>query len=125
MVKRDGCLCLYETRADYEADALTWKMRRDRGVKTEMVDRHEIRQLEPDVAPIFEMAVLMPEWNWVLDPHKIVAGVADYAAGRGLKSWRGKAVGVRMGARGIEAVVTDTGVATGPGTVGGATLIAL
>ena len=110
MVKRDGCLCLYETRADYEADALTWKMRRDRGVKTEMVDRHEIRQLEPDVAPIFEMAVLMPEWNWVLDPHKIVAGVADYATGRGLKSWRGKAVGVRMGAGGIEAVVTDTGV---------------
>ena len=110
LVKRDGCLRLYESKADYEAEAGEWKLRRDRGIRVEVIDRAEIRQLEPSVAPIFEMAVLMPEWNWVLDPHRIVAGVADYALGRGLKSWRGKAVGIRRGAGGVDGVVTDTGV---------------
>lgn len=110
LVKRDGCLRLYESKADYEAEASEWKLRRDRGIRVEVIDRAEIRQLEPSVAPIFEMAVLMPEWNWVLDPHRIVTGVADYALGRGLKSWRGKAVGIRRGAGGVDGVVTDTGV---------------
>ena len=110
LVKRDGCLRLYESKADYEAEAGEWKLRRDRGIRVEVIDRAEIRQLEPSVAPIFEMAVLMPEWNWVLDPHRIVTGVADYALGRGLKSWRGKAVGIRRGAGGVDGVVTDTGV---------------
>ncbi|MBM3547511.1 MAG: FAD-binding oxidoreductase [Alphaproteobacteria bacterium] len=110
LVKRDGCLRLYESRADYEADEPEWKLKRDRGVRIEMIDRHEIRQLEPDLAPIYEMAVFTPEWNFVTDPYRIVTGVADYATGRGLKLWRGKAVGVRTGADGIEAVITDTGV---------------
>jgi D-amino-acid dehydrogenase len=110
LVRHNGCLALYESRADYEADAASWRIRRDRGVRCEVVDRHEIRQLEPALAPIYEMAVMMPEWGSVTDPHRIVAGVADYATGRGLKSWRGKAVDIRIGAAGIEAVITDTGV---------------
>jgi D-amino-acid dehydrogenase len=110
LVKRDGNLCLYETRAEYEAEAESWRIRRDRGVRVEVIDRHEIRQLEPDVAPIFEMGVLLPEWTRVLDPHRIVTGVADYATERGLRTWRGKAVAARLGASGVEAIVTDTGV---------------
>ena len=109
-VKRNGCLRLYESKAEYEADLPEWNLKRSRGVRLETIDRHEIRQLEPDVAPIYEMAVLIPDWSWVLDPHRIVTGVADYATGRGLKRWHGKAVGVRTGQAGIEAVVTDTGV---------------
>jgi len=110
LIKRDGCLRLYESRAAYEADEPEWKLKRDRGVRMEIIDRHEIRQLEPQVAPIYELGVLTPEWNWVLDPHRIVTGVADYATGRGLRSWRGKAVAARIGANGVEAIVTDTGV---------------
>jgi D-amino-acid dehydrogenase len=110
MVKRDGVLYLFESRAQYEALAPEWKLRRDRGIRIDVIDRHEIRQLEPAVAPIFEVAVHMPEWSRVLDPHRIVEGVADYARGRGLVIRRGKAIGARLGAKGVEAIITDMGV---------------
>jgi D-amino-acid dehydrogenase len=110
LIKRDGVLYLFETRAQYEAQAAEWKLRRDRGIRADVVDRHEIRQLEPAVAPTYEMAVHMPEWSRVLDPYRVVEGVADYARGRGLTIRRGKAIGARLGAKGVEAIMTDMGI---------------
>lgn len=110
LIKREGNLCLYETKAEYEDEAESWRLRRARGIRCEIVDRAELRQLEPDVAPIFEMGVLLPDWSWVLDPHEIVAGVSAYAGERGLRHKRGKAVGVQLGEGGVRGIVTDTGV---------------
>jgi D-amino-acid dehydrogenase len=109
LVRRDGCLALYESRADFEADAYAWTLRRDRGIETEIVDRHELRQMEPDLAPIFELGVLLPQWSRVLDPFKMVDGIAGLFRRLGGEIRQARVLGAELGPDGVRGLATDAG----------------
>jgi D-amino-acid dehydrogenase len=106
-VKVNGSLTLYRSEAGYKVDALSWKLRRDRGVETHELGPDEIRQLEPDVAPGFKKGVLMPDWGHVLDPKRIVTGLADRFAADGGEIIRQEIIGARVEAGRV--LVLETG----------------
>ncbi|MBI1778824.1 MAG: FAD-binding oxidoreductase [Proteobacteria bacterium] len=109
LLRRDGCLTLYETRAAYEAELYSWDLKRAHGVGLEIVGRDELRQMEPDIAPNYELAVYQPDWGRVLDPYKIVAGLARWFAGNGGTIAQARVTGAAIGEAGATALTTDAG----------------
>jgi D-amino-acid dehydrogenase len=93
-LKVNGALALYRDDSGYRADALSWQLRRERGVEIHSVGPDEIRQLEPDIGPGFARGVLMPDWGHVLDPERIVAGMAAHFTGDGGEIIRAEVTGL-------------------------------
>jgi D-amino-acid dehydrogenase len=108
-VKTNGALTLYRTEAGHRADVLSWKLRRDRGVETHELGPEEIRQLEPDVGPGFARGVLMPQWGHVLDPKRIVTGLADRFVGDGGRIFQAAVTGAKLEAGCVVALETEAG----------------
>ncbi|WP_430470663.1 NAD(P)/FAD-dependent oxidoreductase [Thalassospira lucentensis] len=73
--KKEGALAVYRTEASRRKDDYGIDLRRRNGVKIRDVSRSEIRDLEPDLAPIFAHGVMEEDWGRVLDPYKIVMGL--------------------------------------------------
>jgi D-amino-acid dehydrogenase len=108
-VKVNGALTLYRTEKGYRADALSWKLRSDRGVETHVLGAEEIRQLEPDVGPGFARGVLMPDWGHVLDPKRIVTGMAERFVADGGEIARAEVTGLRTEAGRVTVLETSAG----------------
>lgn len=108
-VKTNGALTLYRTEKGYRADALSWKLRRERGVEAHELGPEEIRQLEPDIGPGFTRGVLMPGWGHVLDPKRIVTGMAERFVADGGEIIRAEVNGVRIEAARVSALETSAG----------------
>ena len=106
----NGSLTLYRGRAAYRADALAWQLRRERGVDVQEIGPAEIRQLEPAVAPGgFAVGLLMPDWGHVLDPERIVTGIAARLVADGGTITRAEVTGVRTVDRRATALITTAG----------------
>src|SRR3546814_7539877 len=61
MIRRSGWVCVYETEAAFHGDRSKLDLQRRRGVRLEVLQPEELRQLEPGLAPIFKRAVFYPD----------------------------------------------------------------
>jgi D-amino-acid dehydrogenase len=68
LINQSGYIAVYETEAAFRADALAWQLRRARGVKVVDIDAAQIREHDPDLAPIYVRGVLLPEQGYVANP---------------------------------------------------------
>ena len=71
-----GQLFLYESEAELAGDSLGLAIRRDRGIKADVLTADELRQLEPALDHRFSHAVYMPEQAQCLNPHRLVTALA-------------------------------------------------
>lgn len=83
LVRADGGLWLYKDSAALDHDAPFWQGRKDSGLNFERLGEDELRQMEPAVAKDWKAAVLEPDWHFVRDPYKVVAGVAEVVRQKG------------------------------------------
>lgn len=82
---RTGSLVLYRDAAERDRDALEWQLKREHGVRLEMVDRAAIEELEPGVGPQMTAGVLQPDWAHVSDPADVVARLRRLLVERGVE----------------------------------------
>ena len=83
-VRPGGCINPYESEANLEADLPIWRMLQARGYRSERLGASELRQLEPALPARYTCAMFEPEFRRVLDPFRIVTGLADaFVAGGG------------------------------------------
>lgn len=83
-VRRRECLYLYSDRASFQAAEPSLQLRRELGVPFEVLDAGAIRQLEPNLAPIFERGVLFTgSWHFS-DPSGFLEALFRHLAPRGL-----------------------------------------
>jgi len=68
LINPSGYLAVYESEAAWQSDAYAWRLRRDRGVRLELLDAAGIRALDPDLAPRYPRGVLLPEQGHVANP---------------------------------------------------------
>ncbi len=109
LVARQGLLYVFPSRADFEAEAFAWRLRRDNGVRWLELGADELRQQEPSLDRRYTFGVLVEEGAHCLDPGAYVAGLAAYAQSLGLKRVRGNATGLRIEAGRLAAVRTSGG----------------
>ncbi|MDQ2705798.1 MAG: FAD-dependent oxidoreductase, partial [Pseudomonadota bacterium] len=58
LLRRKGCLYLYKTEAEYEAGEYGNRLRAQHGVKFTRLDAAQVRDLEPNVAPLYHAGIL-------------------------------------------------------------------
>ena len=83
LVRHDGGLWIYKDDAALQHDWRFWQGRKDKGLEFHRLGEDELRQVEPAVSRDFKAAVLEPDWHYVRNPYKIVAGLADLLRQRG------------------------------------------
>ncbi len=109
LVKRQGLLYVFPDRAAFEAEALSWELRRENGVRWIELDENELRQREPTVSRDYRFGVFVEEGGHCLDPGAYVAALVEAAVAQGATLKRAHATGFRIESKRLRAVLTDHG----------------
>ena len=109
LISRQGVLFAFPDRAAFEAEALSWRVRRDNGVKWLELDEDELRQREPALDRHYKFAVLVEENGQCRDPGAYVAALARHAAALGATIVQTGATGFRIEAGRLRAVTMRDG----------------
>jgi D-amino-acid dehydrogenase len=109
LITKQGVLFVFPDRAAFEAEALSWSVRRDNGVKWLELDEDELRQREPSLDRHYTFGLLVEENGQCRDPGAYVAALARHAASLGASIVQTGAIGFRMEAGRLRAVTTRGG----------------
>jgi D-amino-acid dehydrogenase len=107
LVSRTGLMYVFPSRADYEAEAESWKIRAEQGVTWLELDENELRQRVPELDRRYACGLLVEEGAHCLDPGAYVAALVALARKRGASVVRGKATGFARIGRRLRGVQTD------------------
>lgn len=108
LIKVHDHLYVYESEAAFQADAYQWEVRRKRWPRMEVVRGEAIRVLEPAVAPIYPVGVLLRDHGYTVDPGGLVKALAEHVARSGGRLLRGEVRAIDAG-DGRARLVTDDG----------------
>jgi len=77
LIRANGTLTVYESARSFQAAAGERENQRQRGFEVHELSGDELRQLEPDLAPIFPHAAFFPGGAHAIDPGALTAGLAE------------------------------------------------
>lgn len=109
LIEKNGQLFIYSDPKGVEGDAWGRELRSRQGVKIEILNEDELRQLAPALSRIFKRAVYLPEQGQCKNPGKLVEALAAHAVRNGAKITRARVRDFEMGPDGPTALLTDTG----------------
>ncbi len=109
LIKRVGQLHLYSTDEAFAGDARGREMRLRRGLKLDVLGAAAIRQMEPDLAPIFKHAVYFPDHGHCANPLALSEGLAAEIKHRGGEIVQARVDDLEIGPDGVRALQTDAG----------------
>jgi D-amino-acid dehydrogenase len=109
LIRRDGLLYVFPTRADFAAEKLSWDIRRENGVGWIELDADELRQQEPSIDRRYTFGVLVQAGGHCLDPGAYLAALVAHAVGQGAVLARTHATGFRIASGRLQAVRTTNG----------------
>jgi D-amino-acid dehydrogenase len=94
LMTEEGCLAIYETEAEFDADRGHLELMRRYGMEFEVLSNGAIQYYEPTLSPKIAKAVLLPDNKSIRDPYKLVVKLTDAAkaAGASFVSGQVKAV---------------------------------
>lgn len=108
-LRREGSLTVYERESTWLDERPWWELRARHGIAYEAVSAAHIRELEPDLAPVFACGVRIPAWGHVADPYLVADGVAGLFRARQGRIVRGTVAGFEHSADGLAALRHDDG----------------
>lgn len=126
LLRRNGHLVVYRSKADHASDALGWRLRRDNGIAFEVLERDALRQQEPGLSHDYEVGVFVPDNGHTVNPNRLVTTLADAflrdggvilskrATGFDVENGRLKAVRTDDGAISADAAVVAAGAYSKP-----------
>ena len=109
LITRQGVMFAYPNRAAFEAEALTWRIRKENGTRWLELNEDELRQREPALSRAYKFALLVEENGQCRDPGAYVAGLIQHAVDLGASLHRARATGFKIAIGALQAVTTDTG----------------
>jgi len=109
LIRRTGHLCVYERKETMERNRRGWNLRERRGVKVEYLDKKDIQEMEPALAPIYNCAVFLPEHGITRNPLRMVQIMAQKFLAAGGKTLQQKIKGFEIGPDGPHSLYTDGG----------------
>ncbi len=109
LIERRGCMYIYESRAQFEAEAMAWRIRRKVGIEWLELDADEMRQREPELDRRYGFGVLVEEGGHCRDPGAYVAALVAHARAEGAELRRAAATGFRIADGRLRAVTMQGG----------------
>lgn len=93
LVVQRGLLYLYPGRAAFEAEALSWRLRRDNGVRWTELEGPALHEAVPAVDARYGLGILVGAGAHCLDPGAYVAALVRQAQAHGARLLRARAEG--------------------------------
>jgi D-amino-acid dehydrogenase len=109
LIERRGLMYVYPSRAEFEAEAMAWRIRRQVGIDWLEVGPEEMRQREPELGRRYGFGVLVEEGGHCRDPGAYVAALVAEARLRGAELRRARATGFRIEGGRLRAVRLEDG----------------
>ena len=109
LIRVPGQLYLYMRRESYENDRLVNALRVASGEAYDVLDKGAIREMEPDLAPVFEVALRAHGNGHCRNPHRLATALAERVAREGGQVLRAEVNGLDIEDGEISAVRTDRG----------------
>ena len=107
LVEQRGFMHVYRDQREFDAASRANRARRLHGVEFTDLDAGEIRELEPNLKPIFARGLLFDGIYQVLDPAALCRRYAECLQRNGGELLRRRAVGVRHGPGEVEITLDD------------------
>ena len=109
LIRRVGQLHLYSTDEGFASDARGRDLRKANGVTLDILGADEIRQMEPDLAPIFKHAVYFPEHGHCANPLGLTEALAEELVRNCAEIVEARVTGIAVGPEGARALETSAG----------------
>jgi D-amino-acid dehydrogenase len=109
LIRHTGYLVAYEKRASYVADAIAWKLRRDRDVIVEELDDSGIKKRVPQLTGRYEVGLYLPEQGFVANPERLTKSLAAQLQRDGGVVLQREVGDIEVGPEGPRALVTAQG----------------
>lgn len=109
LISRQGILCVFPSRADFEAEQLSWCLRRKNDVQWLELSEEELRQREPALDRRYKFALLIEGNGQCRDPGAYVSALVRHARTLGATWQRARATGLRIDGGRLRAVLTEPG----------------
>lgn len=109
IIAQSGLLYAYPDRAQFLAEALSWRLRQENGVAWRELDEAALRAFEPRLAPHYRFGVLVEAGAHCLDPGAYIAGLCEAARARGAEWVRARARAFRVERGRLAALRLETG----------------
>jgi len=104
LVKRQGQLHVFPSRAHFEAEAFAWELRSENGVKWMELSAEELHQREPALDRRYTFGLMIEEGGQCVDPGAYVAALIAHAEAQGARRVQAGAAGFRIEAGRLKAV---------------------
>jgi glycine/D-amino acid oxidase-like deaminating enzyme len=99
--RENGCLYLYKTDAQYRAAERDNQLRERHGVVVDRLDRPAIRDLEPNLAPLYEKGVLFRDAYTFASPKQLALALAEAIIRAGGRFVRSEVSAIETQANGV------------------------
>ncbi|SFO02803.1 D-amino-acid dehydrogenase [Variovorax sp. PDC80] len=109
LIEQRGLLHAYRSRAEFEGDALAWRVRARTGVQWSEWNAGELRRQEPDLDARYTLGIHVGEAGHCRDPGAYVAALAAHARALGAERVAARATGFRIEGGRLRAVRTEVG----------------
>ena len=106
-------LHVYGSEERYAGAARDWKMRREHGADFEVLDRDELHEAEPDLAPHYVRGVRIKGQGRTLNPGRLVRSYVDRIVANGGELRRAEVTDIDVSGNRVSAVRTGDGVVEG------------
>ncbi len=104
LILRRGALHVFPSRADFEAEAFAWELRRENGVRWLELNEDELRQQEPALDRRYKFGLIIEDMGQCLDPGAYVAALVAHAEAQGAERRQGRAAGFSIAGGRLQAV---------------------
>jgi D-amino-acid dehydrogenase len=95
MLRKDGNLQVYETKAEFRASLPGWNARTAHGIEFRHMDTDEMATLQPGLSPRFIKGTFTPGWWSIADPKDYVLALGDRFRAQGGTILRAEVVGLQ------------------------------
>ncbi len=108
MLRREGNLQVYESRAEFEASAPGWAARERHGIEFRHMDAGGMAAIQPGLSPRFTHGTFTPGWYSISDPRDYVLALAGRFREAGGRIERAEVRALRASGEGV-AIETGEG----------------
>ena len=109
LIHRSGYIAVYSDEKACEADALGWKLRRDRGVVIDELDADELHRRLPQLQGGFRKGLFLHDHGWCANPERLTKSLAAQFERDGGRILQRDVLGIDVGPEGPRALRTDAG----------------
>jgi len=84
-VRQKGMLKLFKNRQSFERSPLEWQIKQAQGFEIELIEKDQLKAMEPALGDAKQFAVFHPQWNIVDDPKQLLAVWRDWLQAQGVE----------------------------------------